>query len=79
MFPNYSILFKDINPLYEIFEETKKKEGFVGGFKPFLAWTFEELYHQKIIDKKIFNELNKILDKLNFEIRRNFTGISGYA
>src|SRR3989344_2819984 len=59
---NYLVLFKSLNLLYKIFnkvKEKKKKEGYVfnGDFEFFLEWVFDELYKQKIINKKDYEKL----------------------
>ncbi|MCK5149647.1 hypothetical protein KAJ87_01865 [Candidatus Pacearchaeota archaeon] len=79
----YPILFdSDLEILYGVFNEVIKEKNvafFNKDFKLFLKGVFEELYAQKIIDKKTFDELNKFLTTFNLEVRGNFTGISGYA
>lgn len=70
MLPHYSILFKDVKVLQNIFEEVKKGEVFTINFESFLNWIVQTLYEEKIIDEQVFNELNKQLSKLNFKIRK---------
>ncbi len=75
MLPNYGFLFKDLNLLYKVFNKVakdKEREGyfFNESFKFFLKWVFEELYAKKIIDKKIFNELNRFLTTFHLESRK---------
>ena len=76
---NYLVLFKSLNLLYKIFnkvKEKKKKEGYVfnGDFEFFLEWVFDELYKQKIINKKDYEKLRDFLTKFSIE----FINVSPY-
>tara|TARA_Y100000310_G_scaffold312322_1_gene359500 strand:+ start:1201 stop:1596 length:396 start_codon:yes stop_codon:yes gene_type:complete len=79
MLHDYPLLFKDLGILYNSFEKIKKKkksEGFVFNeeFKFFLEWTFEELYKNKIVNKKTFDILTAWLTNFNIESRKSGPG-----
>jgi hypothetical protein len=79
MLEDYPILFKDLGVLYNNFEKIKKKKklkGFVfnGDFKFFLEWIFEELYKNKIVNKKTFDILTAWLINFNIESRKSGPG-----
>tara|TARA_Y100000310_G_C20283703_1_gene623800 strand:+ start:6 stop:401 length:396 start_codon:yes stop_codon:yes gene_type:complete len=66
----YSILFEDLRILEKFFNKVVEKESakFVAGsFRIFLEWIFENLYKQKIINKKDFKGLEKWLSNAKFD------------
>lgn len=82
LLPDYHYLFDDINFLYKAYNEYFEENPDMilrDGFKPFINWVFEELYEQKIVNKEVFEELKKFLNKFNMGSIKVGLGLGGGA
>lgn len=69
---DYPVLFRDICVLYKIFNKVARKKKILlldKDFELFLGSIFEDLYKQKIISRKDFDNLNNWLTKFNITPR----------